>query len=179
MQNSIWFTSDTHLDHKKLDLLKRSFFSSVDHMNSVIIDNWNSVVKPNDTVYHLGDFAFSDHDPFLNRMHGIKILLPGNHDNSKRLKKAKDWHSIEPPIKEIKVGDQVIVLCHYAMRTWHRSHHGTLHLYGHSHGNLPGDSQSCDVGVDVWDFKPVDLVSVMLRMKSHVKRVEIDHHQKG
>jgi hypothetical protein len=32
---------------------------------------------------------------------------------------------------------QPIVLCHYAMRVWNRSHHGAWHLYGHSRGNLP------------------------------------------
>ena len=50
-----------------------------------------------------------------------------------------------------------LVLCHYAMRVWRNSHHGAIHLYGHSHGNLIGDSQSCDVGVDCWRFSPVSI----------------------
>jgi hypothetical protein len=49
------------------------------------------------------------------------------------------------------------VLCHYALRTWNGSHRGALRLYGHSHGGLAGDSQSVDVGVDCWDFRPVTL----------------------
>jgi calcineurin-like phosphoesterase family protein len=46
------------------------------------------------------------------------------------------------------------------MRTWPGAHRGALHLYGHSHGTLPGNSQCCDVGVDVWDFRPVALPAI-------------------
>ncbi len=42
-----------------------------------------------------------------------------------------------PNLAEISVHGQPIVICHYAMRVWNRSHHGAWHLYGHSHGNLP------------------------------------------
>lgn len=177
-----WFVADTHLDHyttteRNIIIFAKRPFSSIDEMNAVIVNNWNSTVAPNDFVYHLGDFAFSDHTPWLERLHGIKFLIPGNHDTSKRLKEAVGWQAIEAPIKKIKLDGKVIILCHYAMRTWPQSHRGVLHFYGHSHGNLPGDSQSCDVGVDCWNFKPVDLASIMLRMKSHVQRIELDHHR--
>jgi calcineurin-like phosphoesterase family protein len=62
------------------------------------------------------------------------------------------------------------VLCHYGLRVWDRSHHGALHLYGHSHGTLPGDSQSLDVGVDGWEFTPVNIEQVRDRMKTMPKR---------
>ena len=71
----------------------------------------------------------------------------------------------------------MVVLCHYAMRVWSRSHHGAIHLYGHSHGNLPGDSQSCDVGVDCWDFAPVSIEEIRVRLARSPGRAERDHHQ--
>ena len=43
-------------------------------------------------------------------------------------------------------------MSHYAHRTWDKSHHGSLHLYGHSHGTLPGVGRSMDVGVDSTDM---------------------------
>jgi calcineurin-like phosphoesterase family protein len=70
-----------------------------------------------------------------------------------------------------------LVLCHYAMRTWNRSHYGAIQLYGHSHGNLPGDSQSCDVGVDCWGFRPVSLEEILNNLIYNEHRYEQDHHQ--
>ena len=54
-----------------------------------------------------------------------------------------------------------IIACHYPMRAWVRIHHGALHLYGHTHGSLPGTRRSCDVGLDVWDYRPVTLDEVL------------------
>jgi calcineurin-like phosphoesterase family protein len=41
------------------------------------------------------------------------------------------------------------------MRAWHNSYRGGIHLYGHSHGRLSPLAGSLDVGVDVWNFKPI------------------------
>lgn len=50
------------------------------------------------------------------------------------------------------------------MRVWNGSHHGSIMLYGHSHGNLPGNNQSTDVGVDCWDYSPCSLDQVVERL---------------
>lgn len=51
----LWFTADTHFSQQRtLELSKRPF-DSVAQMDKQIIDNWNSVVSAEDTVYHLGD----------------------------------------------------------------------------------------------------------------------------
>lgn len=71
---------------------------------------------------------------------------------------------------------QPLVLCHYAMRVWNRSHHGTLMLYGHSHSNLLGNSQSLDVGVDAWDMRPVTLREIKNRMATLPPYRSEDHH---
>jgi len=79
---SIFVTSDLHLGHKKIiDHCDRPF-ESVDHMNKVIVNNWNKTVNPKDTVYFLGDLSFRSYRtefwiPFLN---GKKIFIKGNHD---------------------------------------------------------------------------------------------------
>lgn len=65
---------------------------------------------------------------------------------------------------EIAVEGHGVVLLHYAMRTWPKSHHGSLHLYGHSHGAVPGDRQSCDVGVDCWNLRPVGLDEIIAHL---------------
>lgn len=171
-----WFTADPHLGHKRILELAKRPFRDVDHMNETIVWNINLRVQPGDDLYILGDFAFADHDPFLARLNGNKHLIIGNHDHSKRLKKATLWSSVEM-MSRIKIDDTYIMLCHYRMATWYKSHRGALHLYGHSHGNWPGDTQCCDVGVDCWNFRPVNLSEARKRMNTQPKRVEVDHHR--
>jgi calcineurin-like phosphoesterase family protein len=71
-------------------------------------------VTSQDLVYHLGDFAFDDHDPYLELLNWQEHLILGNHGHSDRVKKATRWEGIRE-LKEIKVGETKIVLCHYAM----------------------------------------------------------------
>jgi calcineurin-like phosphoesterase family protein len=163
---TVWFTSDSHFGHANIIKHTNRPFTSVASMDAHMIAQWNGVVRPTkDEVWHLGDFAFrSTENPgeYLSRLNGIKRLVHGNHD-SDEVKKLPGWASSQP-MAEIKVNGIRIVLLHYAMKVWNASHHGSLHFYGHSHGNLPGDRQSCDVGVDAWDFRPVRLEEIQERL---------------
>jgi calcineurin-like phosphoesterase family protein len=141
-----WFTSDHHFGHKRIIELANRPFGTVEEMDAVMIERWNERVKIGDMVYHLGDFAFGDHTPYLTRLNGQKRLVKGNHDHSNRVKKAEGWSTVDTLLHVTSQEGIPLVLCHYAMRVWSRSHYGAIHLYGHSHGNLPGDSQSGDVG---------------------------------
>lgn len=52
-------------------------------MDEVIVQRWNEVVAPEDTVYHLGDIALGPIDRSLAkiaRLNGHKIAILGNHD---------------------------------------------------------------------------------------------------
>ena len=79
-----WFTSDTHFGHTNIIRYSNRPFKDVNHMNEEIIRKWNSVVSPEDTVYHLGDVALGKIDDSLacvGRLNGTKILVDdGNHD---------------------------------------------------------------------------------------------------
>ena len=174
---TIWFTADPHLGHANIIKYANRPFVSVQEMDLRIIETWNARVKRDDTVHVIGDFAFAEHDPYLSKLNGTKHLQLGNHDHSNRVKTATGWASIAH-YREVKVGgeDIPVVLFHYGMRVWNRSHHGAIHLYGHSHGTLPGDSQSCDVGVDCWDFKPVSLPEIKARLATLPVRGRPDHH---
>lgn len=172
---NVWFTSDHHFGHARIIALVRRPFASVEEMDEAMIARWNERVARDDLVYHLGDFSFRDHTPYLARLNGQKRLIIGNHDHSRRLAKAEGWSSVDR-LLHIEVDETPIVLCHYGMRVWNRSHHGALHFYGHSHGSLPGDSQSLDVGVDCWDFRPVSLEEICARLATLPTRREPDHH---
>ena len=52
-----WFTSDTHFGQQRtLELSCRPFADLVE-MDLTIMSNWNKVVRPDDVVYHAGDFG--------------------------------------------------------------------------------------------------------------------------
>lgn len=184
-----FFTSDTHFFHKNIIRLCNRPFADVKEMHDTIVNNWNRVVLPEDEVYHIGDFSFGSRKQtheILDRLMGKVHLIYGNHDQVVRKNKelqdrfvwCKELHELKIPDENAHRGEQKIVLCHYAMRVWNKSHHGAWHLYGHSHGSLPEDpnSLSFDIGVDPNGFKLLDLEDVEARMK-HKKFVPVDHHE--
>lgn len=185
----IWFTSDTHYFHKNVLEYCNRPFASVEEMNEALITNWNRVVSPHDTIYHLGDFALcksAQAIEILKQLNGHKHLIFGNHDKS--LRKSQEfldlWESTQD-LKEIKVPDETaptgtrkIVMCHYAMRVWNQSHYSSYSIFGHSHSNLYDDPHllSCDVGVDCWDYTPVSFEQI--REKLNKKNFKpVDHHK--
>jgi len=114
-----------------------------------LIENWNKMVKKGDTVYILGDFAFKDHNHYLMALNGHKILIMGNHDKASR-EVYKNFTEVHELGCRKKIEGYDITLCHYAMRSWASSCHGSLHAYGHSHLRMPefDNMLAGDVGVD-------------------------------
>jgi calcineurin-like phosphoesterase family protein len=161
-----FFSADHHFGHEGIIALCNRPFATVDEMDRAMIAAWNEVVTPADVVWHLGDFAHRAEPrrkrAILSQLNGSLHLVPGNHDDADTL--AMGWASVGQ-IREIKVDGQRLVLCHYGMRTWPGSKRGSIHLYGHSHGGLPGGRQCLDVGVDCWGFRPVSLPEIRARLE--------------
>lgn len=178
---TVFFTGDTHYGHSRIIEYSHRPFDDVDEMNEMLIQNWNSVVKPGDLVYHLGDFALCDAEhstKIVKRLNGQKYLVFGNHDKALRKDKSFLGHWIwAKDMADITVGSQRIVLLHYAMLVWNQSHRGAWQLHGHSHGSLeesPNRLQA-DVGVDCWNQFPVSFDELAKKMaKKNYKPV--DHH---
>lgn len=165
----IWFTSDSHFGHTNIMRYCFRPFLSVEEMNETILDNINAVVHPGDTLYHLGDWSFdktrrsntNNAEVFRDRVNCKVILITGNHDphysgGQARNEFARVFNGCYDQLR-IKVEgfdhngrQREIVLNHYAMRVWNKSHHGAWHCYGHSHYTLPDDPHalSIDVGID-------------------------------
>lgn len=162
---TVFFTSDTHFAHARIVELCKRPFSSVEEMDHEMIKRWNQKVQPSDTVFHLGDFSLKSGEEaqkYLSRLNGTLHLIHGNHDRNS-VRALSGWVSVSG-LRELHHEGRYITLCHYSMRVWNGSHRGSLMLYGHSHGTLPGNTQSLDVGVDAWDFQPVTLEEILARM---------------
>ena len=170
----IYFTADLHLGHKNIIKYSNRPFSTVEEMDKTLIDNWNARVADNDTVYVVGDFALAPLAKvieYIKKLKGFIVFVNGSHDRWIADSKNGPFHPraiiLKDRLHEVKgilSEKKSIILCHYAMRTWPKSHYGSWHLYGHSHGNLPGHGYSFDIGVDCNSFVPVSLEQVEQRM---------------
>ena len=206
MQN-IYFSSDFHYNHKNLirscsnweDKTQCRDYPSIEFHNNLLITNINKVVKENDILYYLGDWSFGGNEEVLNFRKQINCrnihLILGNHDKYIMQKQnsfiGPDKFLTISEKKEIKVGSQLIVLCHYAMRTWNKDDRGAWMLHGHSHGNLPAYQpttrqnvlglglqmvgkeifKTMDVGIDCHPkFEPFSLEAIEKLMKNRVNR---------
>lgn len=188
--DKVFFTADNHFGHENIIKFCNRPFGSVDQMDATMVERWNDTVPLHGTVFHLGDFSLNDFRWVLPKfavLHGTIYILsnPWHHD--------KRWLGIAeenlgilytlnrndvrllPPIEVLEVpqlGDGkyplAITLCHYPMAEWDRAHHGSWHLHGHSHGKYRYNNgeKALDVGVDNWDFAPVQFIDVQYRLRA-------------
>jgi len=164
---AVFFTSDTHFGHGGALGLYRRPFASVAAMNEGLAERWNETVGFDDVVWHLGDFAIRQRPgvvaELLARLNGRKHLVAGNNDPPATAELA-GWESVQP-YAEMTVEGVSVVLCHYPFRSWRGMGKGWINLHGHSHGRLKPLPQQFDVGVDVWDFRPVTLSEILQRRR--------------
>ncbi|WP_119461799.1 metallophosphoesterase family protein [Rhodospirillaceae bacterium SYSU D60014] len=161
---TVFFTSDTHFGHGgALGLFGRPF-ASVAEMDAELIRRWNDSVGPEDDVWHLGDFAIRQRAgrmaEILEALAGRKHLVVGNNDGEVTTS-LPGWASVQP-YAEIMLDDTRLVLCHYPFRSWNGMGKGAVNLHGHSHGRMAPLPRQADVGVDLWDFRPVTLAQLRL-----------------
>ncbi len=186
MGRHIWFTSDPHFGHAKIIKYSKRPFADAQEMDAFLIKNWNDVVRPDDYVFMLGDFAMMGKRErlanYLSQLNGEKYAIAGNHDLGGLVADAglqRDFFKGYWDLRQIKVEDpdafqgwQNITLCHYAMRVWNKSHHQAWHLYGHSHGSLeePESYFGMDVGVDPTAFRRAWGLHTYPRTREEVRR---------
>lgn len=140
----IYLTSDQHFGCA--DVIERHNRPFVDReeMDAVLIENWNSIVKPSDTVYILGDFCEYRGAQAMNiikSLKGKKHLIRGNADEY--LKDAifrfdSPFESISE-VANLKLMDKWFMLTHYPMLSWRGETQGTIQAHGHLHTNKYSD----------------------------------------
>lgn len=149
-----YFVGDYHFGHENIMKYCHRPFSSTKEMDAALIDNTNKIVGKQDVLYFQGDWSFRNVESYRKALtcRNIHFIL-GNHDREPIRTYINIFTTVKDlnNIKVIYQGQKLeIVLCHYAMRVWNKSHHGAWHLYGHSHNTLPDDPRALaiDVGVD-------------------------------
>ena len=142
----IYVTSDWHFNHKKPFLYAPRGFATVEEMNEGLIQNYNSIVKPDDDVYVLGDLCLGgaekleENEQLLKRLNGHIHIVRGNHDTDKKM----NMYSALPNVVEIQNSIYLkyegfhFYLSHFPSMTTNFDDnkgfkHRLLNLCGHSH----------------------------------------------
>ena len=184
----IFVVSDLHFQHMNILLLEkeRSSFSSLTEHDNTLINNWNSVVSPEDVVFVLGDFimgAAENVPNILDKLNGTIYLILGNHDTKRKIEYYENAGNVHV------LGDHNIfyykgtLFCmnhfplegdengrHLETDGWEiatdifKEHYDeAVYLYGHIHSNAPSEmvSRTYHVGVDTNNFYPVLLDDIV------------------
>lgn len=198
---TVWITSDTHYHHKnicrgvtnwrtqdgKIPVNSTRDFIDLDEMDSVIVNNINAKVGPDDTLIHLGDVAFGGFDKleqFLNRLVCKNIyLVLGNHDHHIKNNRSfiKDQFMSVQNYMEVNIDGADFVLCHYPLQSWHGLNKGVIHLHGHVHlspQNKWGNGKRLDVGMDGNNMQPYKITEIvhMMDKREIGSDMSNDHH---
>jgi calcineurin-like phosphoesterase family protein len=161
------FTADPHFGHARIIGFCNRPFASVAEMDSHILTRMQAAMTPDDDLWMIGDFALGGPDRagriegYLASIPGRKHLVRGNHDKP-WMTQLSGWSSVHNLV-EIVAGDTALTLCHYPMVTFPGARHGALQLFGHVHNNWCGSRNAVNVGVDVWEFRPVSLAEIKRR----------------
>ena len=156
-------------------------------MNEAIVERWNSIVKPDDEVYHLGDFALNDIDaaiPYINRLNGTIRWILGNHDTDKKRGKIIEEC---PAVWEIGYAFLIkynkkfsIYMSHYPTLTANfddkKFSQHVVALHGHTHQQKnwinPMNPFTYHVGVDSHNCTPVHIDEVLADVRQRWNEIE-------
>lgn len=152
-----FITADHHFGHDKIleyEKKRGQLFSCIEEHDEELIKRWNEVVKPRDTVIHLGDIAFKKKG-FANlwRLNGeTKKLIIGNHDTLD----SQEYLQIFNKLFGSLHFRGTAILTHIPVHPQQLNNHYAFNLHGHLHGRGGlDDKRYIDVGVDAWDYRPV------------------------
>ena len=141
--------SDLHFGHSRImEFCKETRpWSSLEEMHEALIEHWNSKVSGDDVVFHLGDFSFFAKEKtqsIIDQLNGNVVWIAGNHCYKVFNQLGIKYHNYF----EINFDGKKICMSHYPIAAWNGQKYGSIHLHGHTHGELKLGGRSHDVG---WD----------------------------
>ena len=184
MSRNIWVISDTHFCHANIlnftdhaDNPTRPEFDNVDQMDECMLDNWNSVVKPGDKVYHLGDVIFGNNkENWMNtkfqKLNGQKRLIVGNHDNIKMMVRGNWFGKVElwrmfPEfgllLSHVPIHPSSLARPKPGERVKYEDMQRFVNVHGHIHTNPSPDGPYKCVCVEQVNYTPVNIEDLRVR----------------
>lgn len=168
---TIYLVSDLHFGHDRGFIYEPRGFSSIGEHDAEVIYRWNSIVKPDDTVYHLGDAMLGANHEYglscLSRLNGHIFMIRGNHCTDRR------WEEYATLPNVVTLGWAHVLkhefgksyLCHYPTETSClenmtpiKNHLVNFHGHTHSSHKFEHDKPyQYNVALDAHDCCPVSL----------------------
>ena len=164
-----WLISDTHFCHKKIiefEFEHRPFYH-IDFHDEALIENWNSVVKPQDKIYHLGDFVFGKTNiaRIASRLNGHKRLILGNHEQHDMKFYLPFFEKIYSSFSLKVSNDKKAILTHIPVHTDQLKTRYNYNIHGHYHHNIVGDDRYINVSCEQINLTPINWDELLKRMK--------------
>lgn len=187
--NNTFIISDTHFSHENILTFNREDgqkvrpgFSSFEEMDEYIVNKWNSVVKPQDKVYHLGDVVMKKrYIDVVKRLNGRKRLIMGNHDIFGFRFYAEFFDEVYAMRILPKEG---IMMSHIPMHL-NSVKRGFINVHGHIHERIIGQDTRMVLGhisdqhpfyfnacVEHHDYTPVPIDLIIDKIKN-IKNISI------
>jgi len=172
--NSIYLISDLHLDHSNIiRYCARPFLSSdINEMNSVLVENWNHVVRDSNTVYFLGDLTFGrgarPAEYWLSKLNGKIQFIRGNHEYS--VKNSQEYAILNHQ-------DHLFLLVHDPKHLPIQWNGWVIH--GHTHDNdvktypfINGEKKTINVSAELTNYRPVSLDYILSLDLDSIERMD-------
>lgn len=152
----IYVISDTHFGHKNILKFEQFYrpFSSIEEHNEELVNRWNSVVTPKDTVWHLGDVAFgrANLHKYMPMLNGTKKLVLGNHDNYRIQEYLLHFKEVVGCIDRYKV-----IFTHFPVHAQQLEARYVTNVHGHLHSKKLNDSRYVNVSCENINLTPISL----------------------
>ena len=169
----IYFTADLHIGHENIVKYCQRPFKNAGKMNTILKNVFNDIVKEDDTTYFLGDLAlFSETqkaalEQVIRNLNGKKKLVLGNHDIMNPFTYQEiGFAGVHTYLDRYFKWEDNVYRVHLSHDPCVAQVPNSIWICGHVH-NIFKVSYSkklnnviVNVGVDMWDFKPVSLKEV-------------------
>ena len=186
-----FFTADWHLSSQLINKIYKRPFNSVFDMNNGLIDNCNSIAEKDDIVIHVGDFLIYGNEKgeqglkinpsfFFKKINTTFINIEGNHDITNKTKSI-GWF-IQTHLGSVFTDVSIAHYPSYHKKVKNLIKPGWIHLCGHVHKEwkyyIDKERQvlNVNVGVDVWDYKPVSEAELILYIKNLMNNLTIKNN---
>lgn len=162
-----FFIADTHFGHKNIlrfDTIKAyRDFATIEEHDEEIVRRWNGVVSKGDTVWHLGDFAFSSKAVAIaGRLNGHKRLVLGNHDHYPSAEYLKYFHKL---YGAATLKDDVL-LTHIPVHPAQLERF-KFNIHGHLHAHCLPDTRYINVSCEQISLTPFPMEWIISRMRAN------------
>lgn len=179
--SDVWFTADTHFGHRAMAATGKGWrpFATVEEHDEHLIEQWNKVVRADDQVWHLGDVGMVSEGETLaiiGKLNGLKHLIAGNHDpvwpgHRAAHQHQRRWLSVFDSVQTFarrRIGrGEYFMLSHFPYAGDHTvderyaqfrlRDEGAWLVHGHVHDSWDVRDRQVNVGVDVRNWRPVNL----------------------